>query len=84
MFEVPDDPVPHNKVQAGEDRVQYRVKRNDRPVPHIIPDLPADAARVGKNPDAIRYHLRLLFDVGVHINLLLVFLAEIVGGRGNH
>ena len=83
VLEVPDDPVSALKAQFPKYGEQHRIQWDDCSVIHIVAHLPTNAPRGLQCADALAYNMALLLNVIVEMNSLLVFLAEVVGGRGD-
>ena len=83
MLEMPDDPIAHSQPKACEDRIEDGVKGNDGSVVNVVSHLPADATMWGETPDTLPNDFSLLCQVTVELQSFLVFLADVVGRRGN-
>ncbi len=84
VLKVPDDPVSALKAQFSEYGEQYGIQWDDCASIHVVAHFPADASLRLQCADALAYDPALLLNVIVEMDSLLVFLPQVVGGRGNH
>ena len=80
---MPDNAVPHLQAQIGKNRIQQRIKRDDRPIVHIIANLPANAAAIAQDAHALGNHLPLLSKIVMEVKTAFVFFSQIVRRGGD-
>lgn len=83
VLKMPDNTIPHPETKVRENRIQDGVQGYDGPLVNVITDLPANAAFRGQGAHTLGDDLRLLFEVQIEMEFLLVFFAYVVGRRSN-
>ena len=83
VFKVPDDPVAKFQAVGDEVGVKEDVEGENLPLVDVIADLPAYAAIVGGDPDALFDDSGLLFEVNLDVEFSLVRLANVVWRGGD-
>src|SRR5438477_6288981 len=62
VLEMPDDAIPHPKLQLAESRIKDCIERDERTVLHVVAHLPADAPRFPECANAFATHHPLLLE----------------------
>jgi hypothetical protein len=78
MLEMPDDAISHLESEVGKHRVQDSVERNNGPIVHVIPNLPANTSLVGECAYALLNDQRLLTHIVMEFESSLIGLADVV------
>ena len=84
VFEMPDDAIAHPEIKFGKNGIEDCIQRYDGASIDIIADLSTDTPSGRKHPYTFADNRCLLSQIGLQLELLFVFLTDVVGRRGHN